>query len=207
MTSVQVSGTEGYAEEAKELFRLYEGIPAAEAHRAALHLIPTSPGRILDVGSGTGRDAAWFASMDHRVVAVEPTDAMRIPAKALHSSPQIEWLNDSLPDLALLRTRRERFDLVMLSAVWMHLDQQQRRQAMPNLAALVQHGGTVIMKIRHGPVPVGRRMFEVSPEETIELAEMQALLAVLNLRTESSQQANRAAGVTWINLAFVSARK
>ena len=141
------------------------------------------------------------------MVAVEPTDAMRIPAKALHSSPQIEWLNDSLPDLALLRTRRERFDLVMLSAVWMHLDQQQRRQAMPNLAALVQHGGTVIMKIRHGPVPVGRRMFEVSPEETIELAEMQALLAVLNLRTESSQQANRAAGVTWINLAFVSARK
>ena len=78
---------------------------------------------------------------------------------------------------------------------------------MPNLAALVQPGGTVIMKIRHGPVPVGRRMFEVSPEETIELAEMQALLPVLNLRTESSQQANRAAGVTWINLAFVSARK
>jgi hypothetical protein len=67
----------------------------------------------------------------------------------------------------------------------MHLDQQQRRLAMPNLAALVQPGGTVIMKIRHGPVPVGRRMFEVSPEETIELAEMQALLPVLNLRTES----------------------
>jgi hypothetical protein len=88
--------------------------------------------------------------MDHRVVAVEPTDAMRIPAKALHPSPQIEWLNDSLSDLALLRTRRERFDLVMLSAVWMHLAEQQRRHAMPNLAALVQSGGTVIMKIRHG---------------------------------------------------------
>jgi 2-polyprenyl-3-methyl-5-hydroxy-6-metoxy-1,4-benzoquinol methylase len=150
-----VSGTEGYAEEAEELFRFYESIPAADAHRAALHLIPTSPGRILDVGSGTGRDAAWFASMGHRVVAVEPTEAMRIPAMALHPSPQIEWLNDSLPDLALLRTRRERFDLVMLSAVWMHLDQQQRRQAMANLAALIQPGGTVIMKIRHGPGPRG----------------------------------------------------
>jgi 2-polyprenyl-3-methyl-5-hydroxy-6-metoxy-1,4-benzoquinol methylase len=89
------------------------------------------------------------------VVAVEPTEAMRIPAMALHPSPQIEWLNDSLPDLALLRTRRERFDLVMLSAVWMHLDQQQRRQAMANLAALIQPGGTVIMKIRHGPGPRG----------------------------------------------------
>ena len=207
MTSVQVSGTEGYADEAEALFRLYESIPFADAHRAVLHLIPATPGNVLDIGSGTGRDAAWFASQGHRVVAVEPTDAMRLPAMALHPSPRIEWLNDSLPDLALLRSRGERFDVVMLSAVWMHLDEAQRRRAMPNLAALVRAGGVVIMKIRHGPVPVGRRMFEISPEETIELAQMQALHPVLNVRTESSQERNRAAGVTWTNLAFVKVLK
>ena len=171
-----------------------------------LHLIPTSPGRVLDVGSGTGRDAAWFASMGHRVVAVEPTDAMRLPAMALHPLPRIEWLNDSLPELALVRTRSESFDLVMLTAVWMHLDVQQRQRAMPNLAALVREGGTVIMKIRHGPVPPGRRMFEITPEETIGLARMQGLHPVLNLRTESSQEANRAAGVDWTFLAFVKGK-
>jgi hypothetical protein len=142
--------------------------------------------------------------MGHRVVAVEPTDAMRLPAMALHPSPQIEWLNDSLPELALVRG--ERFDLVMLTAVWMHLDARQRQRAMPNLAALVREGGTVIMKIRHGPVPAGRRMFEITPEETIELARMQDLNPVLNLRTQSSQEQNRAAGVTWTNLAFVKAK-
>src|SRR3984893_9285327 len=99
VTSSQVSGTEGYAEEAEELFKLYENIPAADLHRAVLHLIPTAPSSILDIGSGTGRDAAWLAAQGHRVVAVEPTDAMRIPAMALHVSPRIEWLNDSLPDL------------------------------------------------------------------------------------------------------------
>ncbi len=114
---------------------------------------------------------------------------MRIPAMALHPSPRIEWLNDSLPDLAGLRTRGETFDLVMLTAVWMHLDEAQRRRAMPNLAALLRAGGTVIMKIRHGPVPAGRRMFEISAEETIELARMQDLHPVLNVRTESSQEA------------------
>ena len=207
MTSVQVSGTEGYAEEAEELFKLYESIPAADAHRAVLHLIPTAPGSILDIGSGTGRDAAWFAAMGHRVVAVEPTDAMRIPATTLHPSPRIEWLDDSLPDLALLRARDERFDLVMLSAVWMHLDAEQRRQAMPNLAALVRAGGVMIMKVRHGPLPAGRRMFEVLPEETIELARTQGLHPVLNVRTESSQEANRRAGVTWTNLAFVKGKQ
>jgi SAM-dependent methyltransferase len=205
--SSRVSGTEGYAEEAEELFKLYESIPAADAHRAVLHLIPTAPGSILDIGSGTGRDAAWFAGMGHRVVAVEPTDAMRLPAMTLHPSPRIEWLDDSLPDLALLRARDERFDLVMLSAVWMHLDAQQRRQAMPNLAALVRAGGVMIMKVRHGPVPVGRRMFEVLPEETIELAQTQGLHPVLNVRTESSQEANRRAGVTWTNLAFVRGKQ
>jgi SAM-dependent methyltransferase len=203
--SVQVSGTEGYAEEAEELFRVYESFPAADAHRAVLHLIPTSPCRILDIGSGTGRDAAWFAAQGHRVVAVEPTDAMRLPAMALHPSPQIEWLNDSLPDLALLCTRGEQFDLVMLTAVWMHLDEEQRRRAMPNLAALVRPGGAVIMMIRNGPVPAGRRMFEISPDETIELAQMHGLHPVLNLRTESSQESNRLAGITWTNLAFVKA--
>jgi SAM-dependent methyltransferase len=205
VTSVQVSGTEGYAEEAEELFRVYESFPAADAHRAVLHLMPAAPGNVLDIGSGTGRDAAWFAAQGHRVVAVEPTDAMRLPAMALHPSPQIEWLNDSLPDLALLCTRGEQFDLVMLTAVWMHLDEEQRRRAMPNLAALVRPGGAVIMMIRNGPVPAGRRMFEISPDETIELAQMHGLHPVLNLRTESSQESNRLAGITWTNLAFVKA--
>jgi hypothetical protein len=85
----------------------------------------------------------------------------------------------------------------------MHLDAQQRRQAMPNLAALVRAGGAVIMTIRHGPVPVGRRMFEVSAEETIKLAQTQDLHPVLNLRTESRQEQNRIAGITWTSVAFV----
>jgi SAM-dependent methyltransferase len=206
MTSAPVSGTEGYTEEAEELFKHYEGTPAADAHRAVLHLIPTAPSSVLDLGSGTGRDAAWFASMGHRVVAVEPTDAMRLPAMSLHPSPRIEWLNDSLPDLSLLLTRGESFDLVMLTAVWMHLDEAQRQRAMPKLASLIRTGGMMIMKVRHGPIPAGRRMFEIPAEETIELARTQDLHPVLNLRTQSSQESNRHAGVSWTSLAFVKAK-
>jgi SAM-dependent methyltransferase len=204
VTPASVSGTEGYAEEAAELFNRYESIPAADTHRAVLHLIPTVPGHVLDIGSGTGRDAAWFAAQGHRVVAVEPTGALRLRAMALHRSPRIEWLDDSLPDLARVRSRGDSFDLVMLTAVWMHLDLQERRQAMPNLAALVRGSGSVIMTLRHGPVPPGRRMFEVSADETVALAATHRLHPVLNLRAESNHPHNRAAGVTWTRLAFVN---
>jgi SAM-dependent methyltransferase len=199
MKSVRVSGTEHYAEEAPDLLKRYESISFADTHRSVLQLIPNEPCRVLDIGAGTGRDAAGFAAMGHRVVAVEPTEAMRRGAMALHPSPLIEWLDDSLPDLATVLARGEQFDVVMLTAVWMHLDAQQRREAMPNVAALTRDSGVMIMTLRHGPVPPGRRMFEVSAEETIGLAQPLGFRCVLSRQAESSL---RQPGVTWTRLAF-----
>src|SRR5215216_1332464 len=125
---------ENYAEEAADLLDRYEAMSFAQVHRSVIHLIPAEPCRVLDVGAGTGRDAAGFAAMGHSVLAVEPTEALRSGAIALHPSPLIEWLDDSLPELALVRARSEQFEIVMMTAVWMHLDEQQRRAAMPNVA-------------------------------------------------------------------------
>ncbi len=80
---------------------------------------------------------------------------------------------------ALVKKYSKEFDVVMLSAVWMHLDELQRRKAMPNVAVLVRNGGVMIMSLRHGPVPPGRRMFEVSAEETIALAQPLGLRCTL----------------------------
>jgi protein-L-isoaspartate O-methyltransferase len=114
-----VSGTEGYAEQAESLTRQYESFSFADIHGPELHLIPVAPCRALDVGAGTGRDAAALAAMGHSVVAVEPTGAFRLRAASLHPSPHVQWLDDSLPDLVRVRQRGEQFDLVMLTAVWM----------------------------------------------------------------------------------------
>jgi len=196
---VRVSGTENYPEEAPELLKRYESISFADAHRLVMHLIPTAPSRVLDIGSGTGRDAAGFAAMGHSVVAVEPTEELRRGAMLLHPSPMIEWLDDSLPDLAAIRGHGEEFDVVMLTAVWMHLDALQRRRAMPNVVALMRNGGVMMMSLRHGPVPPGRRMFEVSAEETIALAQPLGLCCLLN---QEAQPSLRQPGVTWTRLAF-----
>jgi SAM-dependent methyltransferase len=198
----RVSGTEGYAEEADRLMASYEALAFADVHAHVLHLIPQAPSRVLDVGAGTGRDAAAFAAMGHSVVAVEPTEALRGRAATLHPSERIEWLDDSLPELGQVRARGDTFDLVMLTAVWMHLNANQRAVAMPVVASMVREGGTLILALRHGPVPPGRRMFDVSAEETIALAGVQGLRTELCLHLPSIQSANQRAGVSWTRLAF-----
>ena len=199
MRAAAISGTENYTDEAPELLQRYESISFADAHLHVMHLIPSAPCRILDIGAGTGRDAAGFVALGHSVLAVEPTEELRVGAMLLHPSPMIEWLDDSLPKLATVRARQEEFDLVMLTAVWMHLDEAQRQLAMPNVSALVRNAGTMIMSLRHGPVPPGRRMFEVSADETIALAQRSKLRCVLNLEAEDSL---RQPGVSWTRLAF-----
>src|SRR6202030_3217592 len=94
MKAVRISGTENYAEEAPELLKRYESISFADHHRLVMHLIPTVPGRVLDIGAGTGRDAAGFVGLGHSVVAVEPTEELHRGAMLLHPSPMIEWIDD-----------------------------------------------------------------------------------------------------------------
>jgi len=204
--SINVNGTEGYAENAQALIGQWQEVSFAEHHEPIMHLVPTHPACILDVGAGIGTDAAAFAAMGHAVVAVEPVDELRAAGIRQHPSPRVEWLDDSLPDLAILRWRRKEFDLVMLSAVWMHLNEDERRRAIPNLSALLCDGAVMVMSLRHGPVPEGRRMFDVSAEETIQLASGYGLRTVLNVRAESIQRANRRIGVTWTRLAFIKDR-
>jgi SAM-dependent methyltransferase len=197
-----VRGSHGYAEQADELVARYEGIDFPAKHQAVLPLLPAAPASVIDIGAGTGRDAAWLAERGYRVVAVEPTEALRSRAVTLHPTPAIEWIDDSLPALRLVIAQRRRFDLVMLTAVWMHLDAMERKAAMVNVAALVGPLGLLVITLRHGPVPSGRIMFAVSAEETIALAEAHGLRLALNVHAESSQAANRDAGVSWTQIAF-----
>jgi hypothetical protein len=74
-------------------------------------------------------------------VAVEPVDALREGAMKLHPSPRIEWLADTLPSLTFVRARGETSDAVLATAVWMHLDERERAEAMPAVASLVAPGG------------------------------------------------------------------
>ena len=191
-----VTGTEGYSTEAPELLKLYEQMAFETSHAGVLDLIPPAPLDILDVGAGTGRDAAWFAARGDRVTAIEPTREMREGAIALHPAPNIAWVDDCLPELASVRGNA--FDLVWMSAVWMHFFAAERAAMMPTVATLVKPGGALMISLRHGPLPEGRRMFEVSADETIAIATQ----SKLNLVRSGDFPSTRAPGVVWSRLWF-----
>ncbi|RKP50406.1 class I SAM-dependent methyltransferase [Trinickia fusca] len=197
----RLASAAGYAEHAAALAEQYEGIPFEALHRDVLHLFPTEPGMVLDIGAGSGRDAAAMARRGHRVVAIEPTEALRREGQRIHADVPIEWIDDALPALATLCASGRVFDLVLLTAVWMHLDLQERAQAMQTVANLLSAGGIVTMSLRHGPVPAGRRMYEVSADETIALGRGHGLEPVHYSERDDAQ------GRTDVSWSFVALRK
>jgi SAM-dependent methyltransferase len=166
----QAAGTAGYGEQANALIAQYESVGFEDVQRDVLHLFPQQPSRILDIGAGSGRDAGALAQRGHTVVAVEPTRELREDGQRRYCLPNLQWLDDHLPLLQATRKRDQGFDLILLTAVWMHLQVAERHSAMQVISGLLLPAGRVIMSLRHGPVPPGRQMFDVSAAETIELA-------------------------------------
>jgi SAM-dependent methyltransferase len=196
---------EDYARDAPQLIQSFEALSPADVYVHVAHLLPAQPSRFVDVGAGTGRDAAWFAELGHSVLAVEPTDALRAAGIELHPSPRIEWLSDTLPELEHTLARGEVFDRVIVCAVWHYLSQDERARAMPNLARLLARNGMMIMVLRHEPVETR------SPSDASQRAAAEALARVSALQLAFAHEgppvspANRASGVTLAWLVFAPA--
>lgn len=197
-----VPGTEGYLDDAEWLVPRYEGVSFEDKYQAVHHLLPTAPGSVLDIGAGTGVDSAWLTRQGHNVTAIEPVAAFRDAGIRLHSQLRIEWIDDSLPDLMKMASRKESFDVVLINAVWHHLAPVEQKHAMSRIVLLLKPGATLVMSIRHGAAPVNRRVFEVSADQTIDMALSFGLQLIEEAKTASIQRLNRQAGVTWTWLAF-----
>ncbi|MFI1865262.1 class I SAM-dependent methyltransferase [Streptomyces jumonjinensis] len=161
------SGVQWYYEQyAGALADRYEGLSFEALYEEVLRCLPAPPARAADIGAGSGRDAAALARMGFRVTAVEPVREMREIAARLHPE-DVVWLAEALPEL---RGVEGAFELLLLSAVWMHLDQDERPVAMARLSELLTEGGRLVVTLRHGQPPRDRRMFDVSAGETVALA-------------------------------------
>ncbi|THD34469.1 MAG: class I SAM-dependent methyltransferase [Sphingomonas sp.] len=157
-----------YDAHARELADGYEGLDAEKTHPRLFAMLRGVRGaRILDVGAGTGRDAAALAALGHHVTAVDPSAKMLRLARALHPDLDIRWLIDAMPALGKVQGD---YDVVLLSAVWMHVPPADRRAAFSRLVDLLAPGGRIYMTLRLGPADVDRAMWTVDADEVRGLA-------------------------------------
>lgn len=162
-----------YDAHAGELADGYEGLDAATTHPKLFEMLRGVEGaRILDVGAGTGRDAAALARLGHQVVAVDPAARMLHLARSLHPDNDIRWLQDAMPALSKVQGT---YDIVLLSAVWMHVQPADRERAFSRIADLMAPQGRIYMTLRLGPGDVDRAMWSVSADEIVRLASTRGL--------------------------------
>ena len=121
-----------YSKNCECLSKQYEKISPEEINAKWSHFIPTTKSLVLYIGSGSGRDAAWLAEMGHEIVAVDPADNLREKAEKLHPHASIQWINGSLPALTEVYKLNLRFDLILVSAVWMLISPGLRERSLNN---------------------------------------------------------------------------
>jgi SAM-dependent methyltransferase len=161
-----------YNNDASSYVKRYESVAFEDVHSPLFEHIDRLEDNafVLDIGAGSGRDAVWFATRGHEVLAVEPSRSMRNEAQRLHPGTAVQWIDDSLPSLAATHRLGVSFDFILLSAVWMHVRPADRARAMRKLATLIKPGGSIAISLRLGPPDPEREMYEVSEHELDILA-------------------------------------
>lgn len=150
-----------YNDNADKLVEQYNSLSTKDFHGHILHLVkPNSV--ILDVGCGSGRDAYYFAENGHTVVAIDPADTLLSKAKEKFNHENIIYLKDKLPELNEINRK---FDFILLSAVWMHIPQEDRSFAFKRLTSLLKPEGKMVISLRFGPFFDGRKELPVSEKE------------------------------------------
>ena len=189
-----------YDKNASALLKQYNAIKFTDVHRPWTQHLPDKSGLACDIGAGSGRDANWLASKGWDVIAVEPSKAMRELA-VKNSHPNVTWLEDCLPDLKKLRALGHRFDLILLSAVWMHIPQTKRERAFRILTELLGPSGILVISLRHGSDQkenTERNFHKVSADELLAYAQKRAI----SVSTQASHKDLTRAHVSWETLVF-----
>ena len=183
-----------YDENAEAIVERHESIAPEKVNDWLEDILPNQPSLVLDVGAGSGRDAAWLASRGHQVIAVEPSEQMRARGVRLHGTDKIRWINDRLPGLENVHRLGISFDFILLNAVWMHVLPTNRRRAFRKLVTLLKPGAWMAISFRQADPGDLRSMFPCHVDELEQLARIHGTFIE---RVETANEELTRPGIEW----------
>jgi SAM-dependent methyltransferase len=192
-----------YNNNAIELAQQYLSKTFDEVHQSWSLLLPSiikNPNaRILDVGAGSGRDVKYLtelAAKTHndknniKIFAAEPAKELSQLGQKTTQGLNVKWLEDSLPALSNVTKQEISFDLILLSAVWMHIPASDRTRSIRKLANLLKPGGKLVISLRHGQTTEEckqRKMHHVCADELKKIATDVGLFTKLETAKEEDK--------------------
>jgi phage repressor protein C with HTH and peptisase S24 domain/SAM-dependent methyltransferase len=176
-----------YDRHAADFASRYAQADVTALHRLLLrYLVPGS--RVLEIGCGSGRDAAFLAGNGFAVTATDPSPAMLAAARAAvpglalaarsgqHYPPAIRFVQAAFPLPAGEASPGEGFDAVTALAVAMHIPDLELFEFAFQVRGLLRAGGTFILSAstgRPGLDATGRdpqgRLFRERPADELRL--------------------------------------
>lgn len=109
-------------------------------------LAEASPGEVLDLGCGQGRNAIWLASRGHRVTAVDFSEVgvEHAAGHAAEAGVEVEFV---AADLMHWEPKPEAYDIVLLS--YLQLEPARRIPVHQKAIAALAPGGTLLLVAHH----------------------------------------------------------
>ena len=162
-------------------------LPAAVIEETLLSLAPAEIGRVLDIGTGTGRMLELLAPRVASGLGVDASRAMLALARARLAKPGLGHLSVRQADMYSLPVAR-RFDLVLMHMVLHYAEDP--AAALAEAARAMTPGGTLIVVdlLRHDWTAVTDRLAHRWPGFGDE--EMAALMATAGLRPDQAMTVN-----------------
>ena len=116
--------------------------PLAAADIAFCARVFPTPGRLIDLGCGTGRLCAHFAAKGYDCVGVDLSEEMLAKARA-HAN--VEWVNANLVDLSALPPMSFDYAACLFSTLGMVRGAENRAKVVANAFRLLKPGGKFVL--------------------------------------------------------------
>jgi SAM-dependent methyltransferase len=192
-----------YNTNAPDLAKRYESADLSSLHARLSELMPAQ-GKILEIGCGTGRDAAQLLKSGFDIECVDGSNDMIAAAKKLH--PELNGrINQLIIPEGLAGIPSEKYAAIYALAVLMHLYRNSATAALEHIQRILLPKGVLFFSVplkrpdmeRSGYDAEGRYFLLQNREQWISMIEKNGFIKV---SSEIMADSLGRTAVTWLNV-------
>lgn len=157
-------------------------------------------GLILDVGTGSGRDASWFVSQGRQVIGSDKYEAMLEEARQRH--PEVTFIQEPMTSLS---AETSSVSAVFSNASVIHLHPDETATAIGEFQRALKDDGILFLRVKkgknEGPDSLGRYTKEYMENELTEIVTRGGFQVLsVDTRQDSATPTQPARDIVWIDL-------